>query len=108
MFITSSTEHALEAYDDIVFLESQNTTILVHQEGGTVVKIYDKLDDIEGQLDDKRFLRTHKSYLVNMNKIKRVEENFITNDNQEVVIRTRGSSAIKNAYFEYIRNRNLN
>jgi DNA-binding LytR/AlgR family response regulator len=93
-------------YDDIVYVESQNTVILIHCTEKRVLKIYGKLDDVETQLNDERFLRSHKSFLVNMNHIKRVEDNFITDNDEMIIIRTRGGGSIKNLYFDYIKRTN--
>lgn len=90
-------------YDNIIYLDSRNTTVIVHLVKNEVIKIYGKLDDVEAELSDRRFLRTHKSYLINMNHIKSVDDNFVTDTDEEVIIRTRGSSGIKNEYYEYIK-----
>ena len=41
-----------------------------------------------------------------MNHIKRVEDNFITDNDEMIIIRTRGGGSIKNLYFDYIKRTN--
>ena len=38
-----------------------------------IIKIRKKLDEIEKEIDDRRFIRVHKSYLVNVSYIREIK-----------------------------------
>ncbi|MGI5852503.1 MAG: LytTR family transcriptional regulator DNA-binding domain-containing protein, partial [Caldicoprobacterales bacterium] len=62
-----------------------------------------KLDDVEAMISDSRFIRSHKSHLVNMDYIKSVERyHFILKDGSLIPIRQKGYSKIKDMYYEYV------
>lgn len=91
------------SFNEISYIESQNTTLKIHMNNYEVLKTYGKLDDIERQLSNKRFLRCHKSFLINMDYVKSVEAyKFITIFGDTVSIKQRESSKIKKIYYDYI------
>ncbi len=55
-------------YKDLLFIESEGRIMNFHTSNG-IVKKYGKLKEIESTLGNS-FIRIHKSYLVNINKIK--------------------------------------
>lgn len=62
-----------------------------------------KLDDIEQQmLDEKsRFLRCHRSYIINMDHVTAVDEQFRLDSGDSVLIRSRSRAQIKKTYLCY-------
>lgn len=91
-------------YKSITYIESHGHTITIHTDGGERDdSFYAKLDDIE--LDDNRFLRCHKSYMVNMDYIKFADDTFHLADGTEIPIRTRGKKELVDEYTKYILNR---
>lgn len=102
--ITVKTEAQIHTilYRDIKFLESIGRKIDIHTTQG-VISFYSKLDDIERQIHDQRFLRCHKSFLVNMDYIASVEDySFILTESTEVAIKQRTFASIKKDYYAYI------
>jgi DNA-binding LytR/AlgR family response regulator len=94
------------SFNEISFIESQNTTIRIHMNNYEVLKTYGKLDDIEKQLSNSRFLRCHKSFLINMDYVKSVDSyKFTTIFGDTVAIKQREASKIKKKYYEYILNK---
>ena len=89
-------------YHQIVYIESQNTNILVHTLDSRTLRTYGKLGDMEENLKNKRFLRCHQSFIVNMDHVKRASDEFLTTTNEHVLIRKRDLSAMKAIYFNYI------
>ncbi len=89
-------------YDDILFIESSNSKCLLHCLNGEVFTIYKRLCDIEDELYDKRFLRCHQSYLVNMNHIAYADKSFEMCNGQTVLIRQKSIKAVKKQYLAYI------
>lgn len=89
-------------YEGIVYIESHANKLLLHDRRGDELEMYGKLDDIERQLDDRRFLRCHQSYLVNMNHIAVADEDFTLTNGERVPIKVRARKAIRDAYFAFI------
>lgn len=105
--ITVKTEYQIKniLYKDIKFIESVSRKINIHTTQG-IASIYSKLDEVETKINDERFLRCHKSFLVNMDYISSVEDySFILTDNTEVPIKQRTFASIKKNYYTYIVNK---
>lgn len=56
-----------EAYDNYAFLHTQSDRYIVSA----------SLKNVEAKLPEDRFVRTHRSYIVNLSKIDRIEENTL-------------------------------
>ncbi len=60
------------AIDKITYIEAQDDYILLHHEGRALMKTQ-TLSDIETQLDSRQFVRIHRSYLINLQQLNRIE-----------------------------------
>ncbi len=89
------------ALNDIMFIESRNSKCIIHCKDSTKHTIYTKLSEIEKDLNDNRFLRSHQSYLVNMNHIVKADKCFELSDGEKILIRQRSLKEIKKKYIEY-------
>lgn len=58
--------------DEIVYLEKYGHILVVHTTSGKIEGV-ESLDSIEQKLDNKRFFRCHKSYIVNITYISRTD-----------------------------------
>lgn len=94
------------SFDDILYIESSNSRCILHSNNTNYI-IYKRLDDIESELNDKRFLRCHQSYLVNMNYIKNVDKQFELTNGDIVCIRQRNLKAIRQEYINYLNSRDM-
>lgn len=88
-------------YRDILYLESRGHKVMIHLTNGVVEAAYYKLDDIEAMVQDERFVRTHKSYLVNMDFVRSVDDDFEMVNHAVVPIRRRGRKEVINCYNYY-------
>lgn len=90
------------ANSQIRYIESNAHQLLIHTISGEV-SLYEKLDVYEKKLH-KDFLRVHKSFLVNMQYIRRIEMKEVTLQDGTVlpVSKTR-YSASRDKYFRYMR-----
>lgn len=61
--------------DDILYIESYSHKIIFHTSQGNY-ETWDSLSHVESQLSKNGFLRTHASYLVNINRITRTDGQF--------------------------------
>ena len=100
-FKTHGELHRLE-YRQIEYVESKGRSCHIYTTDNQCFVTLGKLDDIEEELCDKRFLRCHQSYLVNMDHIQSVNENFIVKSGDIVQIRRRNHNEIKDKYENYI------
>ncbi len=60
------------AVDKIDYVEAQDDYVAFHTAGRTLLK-EQTLGDLEAQLDPRRFVRIHRSYLLNLDRLARVE-----------------------------------
>ncbi|MEM1485511.1 LytTR family DNA-binding domain-containing protein [Oscillospiraceae bacterium PP1C4] len=57
------------SYSDILYAESNARVVIVHTRKEEPLSFYIRLDELEQRLDDKRFYRCHKSFLVNLDHV---------------------------------------
>lgn len=88
---------------DILYFESQNTKCVIHCIDNVIYTIYKKLGDVEEELSGNGFLRSHRSYLVNMSSIASAGAAFVLKNGESVPIRTKNAKEIKNIYMEYLK-----
>lgn len=88
---------------DILYFESQNTKCVIHCIDNVTYTIYKKLGDVEEELTGNDFLRSHRSYLVNMSAIVSAQTAFVLNNGESVPIRTKNAKQIRNEYMEYLK-----
>ncbi len=69
---------------EILYFESSLRKIVIHTLDGTR-EFYGTLNAIEKELDDKFFMRTHRSLVVNLRYIKQLRSTNLTLDNNEVL-----------------------
>jgi two-component system, LytTR family, response regulator LytT len=60
---------------DIVYAESDARVITVHTRSQGPMSFYERLDNFELQCGDRRFLRCHKSFLVNLDYVHSIVNN---------------------------------
>ncbi len=74
-----------EAEDNYVFLYFNKTRKLLSM----------SLKTLEKELLDPRFLRIHRSYLINMDNIERVGANYVTIDNKQIPMNDSSKTIVK-------------
>ena len=88
-------------YSEITYIESNNSKCILHRNNGESYNIYKKLGEIEAELNDSRFLRSHQSYLVNMHYIIEAGNQFHLSTGDSVLIRQRQLKDIRSIYLKY-------
>ena len=89
-------------YHEILYVESMNSKCIMHCCNDQRYVIYKRLTTIEHELNDKRFLRCHQSYLVNMDHIHQVDSQFTLVTGDTVAIRQRDLKSIRQAVLHYL------
>ena len=73
--------------EDIIFAESDARVITIHHRAQEPVRFYERLDNFARQCQDERFLRCHKSFLVNMDHVRSIANgSMIMNTGQTVPV----------------------
>ncbi len=93
-------EHYHISKTDIIFIEKYGNVAYLHTDK-VIHKLYQSLDEIEKNLPDS-FFRSHKSYLINLSKVKKVYKDnsrsyVVTFDNYEPT-----ASMSRNKYHLYL------
>lgn len=105
-FVVLNTEDRIIpiSINDIICVESKLGKLIYHTVMGdyTVIK---KISDAEKQLTPYNFLRTHKSYIINMDKVKYCESYmfYLIDDNFAEISHTRRANIIS-TYKKYLEN----
>jgi DNA-binding LytR/AlgR family response regulator len=90
-------------YKDILYAESKARVVNIYLKAGKVISFYSKLDDFIQSLQDERFLKCHKSFLVNMDYILKIENaNIFIGNNITIPISSTNMAVIKESYFNYL------
>jgi two-component system, LytTR family, response regulator len=66
IFIKNGTKFNKLNTDDILYIESVKDYIVVHQKDGAKLTAKYKIGDIETELQEKNFLRIHRSFIINL------------------------------------------
>ena len=87
---------------DIMYIEFSSKASYIHT-ATEKIKTFLPLHELEKQLEGSTFLRTQRSYIVNMSYIKRMEANsFIMVNDTAIPIRRDDKMIIKQAYRDYL------
>ena len=87
--------------DEAVSLAKENNVILAEAMTIYHMPVYKKLNEIESELNDARFLRCHQSYLVNMNYVSEANDSFVLQNGDTVLIRAKSKRMILQKVLEY-------
>lgn len=63
--------------DDILYIESANEYIKIILENGESIMTFMRLKNMEENLPKDKFMRVHRSFIIQLNKIKAVEKNRV-------------------------------
>lgn len=83
-------------FSQIIYCEVLGRKIYIHQTNGKTLDYYDKMDHLENHMDS-RFFRCHRSYLVNLDHVRKFDAGMIhLSDGSEIpVSRLRGQEFMK-------------
>lgn len=90
-------------YKDILYAESKARIVNIYLQSGEVISFYSKLEDFFQSLQDERFLKCHKSFIVNMDYILKIENTYIfIGNNINIHISSNNVAEIREKYFNYL------
>jgi DNA-binding LytR/AlgR family response regulator len=85
MLIKTDRKHIQVAYDDIFFIEGALEYVNFQTEDKKIMGLY-SLKKLEEELPSNQFMRIHKSYIVNIDKIKMVDGNQVILNNWRIPV----------------------
>ena len=80
LFVKSEYKMVRIFLSEIKYIESSNEYIQIHLENGAPVSTLIRLKVMEEQLPKEKFMRVHRSFIVNLDKVKVIERNRIVFD----------------------------
>nr|WP_315396097.1 LytTR family DNA-binding domain-containing protein [uncultured Duganella sp.] len=86
--------------DRIDYIEAQDDYVRIQSEGKSYLK-NQRLAELEGQLDAGQFLRIHRSYIVNIARVERIEQ--ATRDSHVAILRDGGKLPVSRSGYQKIR-----
>ena len=102
--VKSHRKSVIIPFKDILFMESDNKVVYIHTTTQGDIKVYSRLDVLEADIKDERFLRCHQSYLVNLQYVAGlVDSDFIMIDDSMIPIRKSGRKLIVKKYEEFLK-----
>ena len=86
----------------MIWAESKDKVCWLHLKSGEV-RSYIQLDELQQLLCDPRFLRCHRSFLINMDLVNRVDKNcFYTIDDEQIPMRQAERASLRENYENYL------
>ncbi|MCZ8023622.1 MAG: LytTR family DNA-binding domain-containing protein [Flavobacterium sp.] len=71
-------------FADILFIEGNGNYVKIHSQHEKPIMVLDKLTELQEKLPKKQFIRVHKSFIINVSHIQKIEGNMI-NIKQKVI-----------------------
>lgn len=86
-FLFIKSEHKLIRinFSEIIYIQGKSEYVQIHLATGRPIMSLLSLKALEAQLPESMFMRVHKSYIVNLQRIKVIERNEIVYDNGVVI-----------------------
>ena len=92
-------------FRDIRYIEVRNHQAIIHTREQDLT-VWRSLDEIEEEMRDKRFLRCHRSYLVNLEHVKALEKrDFLMDSGDLAPVSRQKMQAVQRKYQEWLAER---
>ena len=90
LFVKNRSRLMHVSHEDLLFVEALKDYVVVHTRKESYT-IHSTMKEIERKLSDRRFMRVHRSYIVNLNSIESIKYSNITMEGLEKEIPVGGS-----------------
>lgn len=84
-FIKSNNQIEKVFYDDLLYAEAMLNYVMLYTSSKKMM-VYVTIKNLEEQLPSAIFIKVHKSFIVNINKVKRIEGNVLDIGNEKIAI----------------------
>jgi two-component system LytT family response regulator len=85
LFIKSEYKIIRINFDDIRYIQGMSEYVKIHLSNAKPIMSLISLKSLEAQLPESKFMRVHKSYIVNLQKINVIERNEIVYDDGTII-----------------------
>ncbi|MBP5502729.1 MAG: response regulator transcription factor [Bacteroidales bacterium] len=85
IFVKSEYKVVRINFDDILYIESMREYVRFHLEDGSTVMSLLSIRRVENYLPPEKFMRVHRSYIINLDKVYLVERQRVVFDDQTIV-----------------------
>jgi DNA-binding LytR/AlgR family response regulator len=85
LFIKSEYKIIRINFEDIKYIQGMSEYVKIHLSNAKPIMSLLSMKSLEAQLPESRFMRVHKSYIVNLQKINMIERNEIVYDDGTVI-----------------------
>ncbi len=104
-YIFLKTEYRMQKvnFDDILLIQGMKDYLMVKTTKGNIMTLM-SFKKMENLLPTDNFIRTHKSYMISINKIESIERNRIKINNELIPI----SDTYKNDFYNYLKELGVN
>jgi DNA-binding LytR/AlgR family response regulator len=85
-------------FTDILFIEGSGNYVKIHTLNEKPLVVLDKLTELQNKLPKKQFIRVHKSFIINVSHIQKIEGNMVAIRDKSIPI----SSTFKQSIEEII------
>lgn len=99
--VQNGTSYSKLSLHDITFIECMNGKCMFHMSNGETLSACRTLCGVEKEMSDGRFLRCHRSFLVNMDHITGMDKQFILDTGECVMIKQRHIPSVRGAVIDY-------
>ena len=86
MFVKSEYKMQQVAFEDILFIEGAKDYIIIRMEDGQMLMTQMTMKNMEILLPQEEFMRVHKSYIVNLKRVKVIEHNCVIFGNKLIPV----------------------
>ena len=104
LFVKSDYKIIRVSFDDIIYIEGMREYVRIHLVNAKPIMPLFSLRQLEEQLPSNKFMRVHRSYIVNLTKITAIDHSRILFDNKEYIP---VGEQYKEAFQNYITSRSL-
>ena len=73
-------------FTDILFIEGSGNYVKIHTLNEKPLVVLDKLTELQNKLPKKQFIRVHKSFIINVSHIQKIEGNMIKIEDKVIPI----------------------
>lgn len=87
---------------DILYIESQDRLLLFHLAGGSILQCYGKIAEIQKELPEQIFLRCHQSFIINLEQVTEMKENYVYVGQVMISISRKYAKNVKEQYYAYL------
>lgn len=89
-------------FNSIEYVESRDSRSYIVTDDGKEFPTIISLDSLETLLNPPRFIRSHRAFIVNLDHVDDVDDDFIMDNGDVVYIRVKDTKRIKNTYDDYL------